>query len=381
MKKTLLFVGMATLLAMNSTTSQATQDENLVYIAVNPCRIVDTRAGGGAIAANTSRKFLVSGGTGALSGQGGNAAGCVDPRSTAGLAPVAVSAYIVAVPTASSTAGLLTAFPSDLADPTDAIATVNFAAGQVVGNTTTVKLCQGTSCPSAGPLAVITHNTEQDVVIDVQGYYYPAAGSCPDDMVAVGSLCVDKYEASVWPTATGGIQESGGAITRCNADGSDCGANGANPIYARSVQGVLPNDSVTWYQAAQACANVGKRLPTTGEWQAAAAGTPSGTGDGSTGCNSLSGNALVITGNAPSCVSTAGAFDMVGNLMEWSADLDLDVSTIDVNNFSDTDQSNALALGESRSNVSAITPSTKSIFVPGNGPTAANVQIGFRCVR
>ena len=45
--------------------------EDLIYVPVDPCRIVDTRSGGGAITANTNRNFLVSGSMGELAVQGG----------------------------------------------------------------------------------------------------------------------------------------------------------------------------------------------------------------------------------------------------------------------------------------------------------------------
>ena len=52
----------------------------------------------------------------------------------------------------------------------------------------------------------------------------------------------------------------------------------------------------------------------------AAAGT-----DGAN-CNAA-GGALANTGASANCVSTAGAFDMVGNLWEWTADLTPDVTS------------------------------------------------------
>jgi len=206
--------------------------------------------------------------------------------------------------------------------------------------------------------------------------------TCPSDMEPVGSssLCVDIYEASVYDDPTGGSKLPAGPIALCLADGSNCGANAVGTaIYARSVAGVLPNDSVSWHQAVHACANVGKRLPTTAEWQAAAAGTPSGTGTGTdTNCNSQNLSVLVNTGVATSCVSTAGAFDMVGNLMEWSADLDVGVA----GGWSDIDATQtARALGESRGNLSTLTPSTSLSFVPPGGADTTNATIGFRCVK
>jgi hypothetical protein len=368
LNKALVSTSVATLLAASSISAQAL--ENSVYVPVNPCRIVDTRpasGGTGAIAANSSRNFLVSG---TVSGQGGNTGGCPAPRS--GSEPVAISAYVIAVPDTGSTAGVLTAYPSDQAAPAPgAGSTVNFAAGAIVGNTTTITLCQG-SCPSDGEFAVLARNTSQNVVVDVQGYFYPATGTCPDDMVASGNICVDKYEASVWDAPTGGSQVAS-PVVACLADGSDCGKNAANPIYARSVAGVTPNGDISWYQAAQACANVGKRLPSTGQWQMAAAGTPSGTTD----CNTA-GSAAAAAGAFPNCVSSAGAFDMVGNLWEWTAEL-TNFTTAAGFSFSITDDGWARALGASF--FSGNSKSTQDIVTVGGGPILKNDEIGFRCVR
>src|SRR5438874_617328 len=71
----------------------------------------------------------------------------------------------------------------------------------------------------------------------------------------------------------------------CLANGNDC----KGKIYARSVAGVTPSRSITWFQAQQALANSGKRLPTNAEWQQAAAGTPDpGASPGVQDCNTNS---------------------------------------------------------------------------------------------
>lgn len=156
-------------------------------------------------------------------------------------------------------------------------------------------------------------------------------GSCSPDSVKVGPACVDKYEASVWRTqnatviqkirfgtVTGVDLTAAGATHLGLADGdlaaAGCPAtgNGCVDVYAVSIPGVLPSAFISWFQAAAAARNAGKRLPTNAEWQAAALGTPDGP------CITLS---LVphVTGTA-GCVSDVGAFDMVGNLHEWVAD-------------------------------------------------------------
>src|SRR5437763_9796385 len=131
-----------------------------------------------------------------------------------------------------------------------------------------------------------------------------------DKMVRAGSVCIDKYEDSLWTKRTGGTQITG--TIPCDANGQNC----KGKIFARSVKGVTPTDNITWFQAQQALANSGKRLPTNADWQQAVAGTPD-----STACN-VSGSAVQKTGADPGCVSNWGAYDMVGNLDEWVADWD-----------------------------------------------------------
>jgi hypothetical protein len=131
-------------------------------------------------------------------------------------------------------------------------------------------------------------------------------------MVKVGSFCMDRYEASVWSKPGGGTQYGVSSDDYpCNDNGQDC-----NNIYARSVAGVPPSRHISWFQAQQALANSGKRLPTNAEWQQAVAGTPD-----STACN-ISTGAVQNTGANAGCVSRFGANDMVGNLWEMVADWD-----------------------------------------------------------
>jgi len=138
----------------------------------------------------------------------------------------------------------------------------------------------------------------------------PGRRPCPSDMVDGGGFCIDKYEATVWNSPTGVIKYGFGVL-----DDYPCTDNGQNctNIFARSVVGVSPSANITWFQAQQACRNVGKRLATSGEWQQAVAGTPDGAP-----CRVSAGSAGQ-TGTV-GCVSGAGAFDMVGNLDEWVED-------------------------------------------------------------
>ena len=81
----------------------------------------------------------------------------------------------------------------------------------------------------------------------------------------------------------------------------------------------LPSRFLTWFQAAAAARNAGKRLPSNAEWQAAALGTTDGPPCNVGALNLGQSGEVGLTGTA-GCVSDVGAFDMVGNLDEWVAD-------------------------------------------------------------
>jgi hypothetical protein len=168
---------------------------------------------------------------------------------------------------------------------------------------------------------------------------------CAPDAVVSGTVCMDKYEASVWRVpnatttnkglvmkiqqgkATAALLTAGGAtelgvVGDDYAPCADSGQNCADDIYAVSLPGVIPSAAITWFQAQAACKNARKRLPSNAEWQAAVIGTPDPGGDnGTTDCNThSSAHKAVATGSRSSCVSMDGAFDMVGNRDEWVAD-------------------------------------------------------------
>jgi formylglycine-generating enzyme required for sulfatase activity len=126
-----------------------------------------------------------------------------------------------------------------------------------------------------------------------------------------GGFCIDIYENSAGPECTN--QNPGSQTeTRDNLDNPAC-----EPV---SVKGVVPWRNISQNQAALACAKAKKRLATNKEWLQAALGTPD-PNSGWTGenCN-VSNNWSLNPGFAGSglkCVSSAGAYDMVGNVWEW----------------------------------------------------------------
>ena len=148
-------------------------------------------------------------------------------------------------------------------------------------------------------------------VTSVAGAHAPtsAVTRCSADAVVAGTVCLDRYEASVWrvpnPTTTNAmlvrrIQQgratradllAGGAtpLGTASDDYAPCTDNGqtcANDIFAVSLPSEIPSSHITWFQAQEACANAGKRLPTSAEWQVGANGTPDpGPDNRTTDCN------------------------------------------------------------------------------------------------
>lgn len=173
-----------------------------------------------------------------------------------------------------------------------------------------------------------------------------ANAKCPTGMVLVaGRFCVDRYE---------------GSLAVRDSDGSESAHSPYVPppsdklVVAKSVAGVVPQAYISAKQAEQACRASSKRLCQPVEWRAACAGSagtayPYGPtkrpgkcrdsgaspmltyhlatmkrGWGRTELNDPRNNQLedtvAKTGSHPECVSDEGAYDMVGNLHEWTAD-------------------------------------------------------------
>jgi len=237
---------------------------------------------------------------------------------------------------------------------------------------------------------------------------------CAPDEVVAGTICLDRYEASVWrvpdPTTTNAplvkrirhgrasavelvaagatrLGTEDGDYAPCAADGQNC----ANDIYAVSLASVLPSASITWFQAEEACANARKRLPTSAEWQIGANGTPdAGPDDIATDCNTFSPFSSVPTGSRSKCVSARGAFDMVGNLYEWVADW-MPRSTMCPSWGAFSDDSMCLAGASTTANApgallrggdfGAGHEAGPVAISASFGPTNFGPSVGFRCAR
>jgi len=170
----------------------------------------------------------------------------------------------------------------------------------------------------------------------------PGVAGCPAGMTPAGGACIDRWEAAL-------VLDEGGV-----AEGWSPYANpGTRAVRAVSAPGLVPQGYINGLQAGAACARAGKRLCTDAEWLRAcqgAAGTtyPYGTARENGRCNdarachpavqyfessdgSVFGmighpclgqlpDGLARTGSHAGCESADGAFDLMGNLHEWTAD-------------------------------------------------------------
>ncbi len=226
-----------------------------------------------------------------------------------------------------------------------------------------------------------------------------------------GTTCIDAHEASVWETTDAtliasirdgtvtlaGLTAAGAVQHGVGFDDYDPGCpdtgDGCVDFYAVSIPGVTPSAFLTWFQAAAAARNAGKRLPSNAEWQAAALGTPDpGTDDEATDCN-ISGPPVAVTptGSRNNCTSDVGAFDLVGNLNEWVADwVPRSTTCIPTELFAGTGDFNCLAGAATDSGPGALFRggdfgggTTAGVFAVGglNTPSHASFLIGFRAAR
>jgi len=131
------------------------------YTPITPCRIVDTRRGGGGrLPAGATRAYHATGTTG-FAPQGGLSGGCGIPTGA-----TAVAAAVVAVNPAGG--GYLKVYPSNQAAPLASFLNYN-TPGATVSSGGTLTLC--TAACTTADLKVSANIHATDLVIDIQGYY------------------------------------------------------------------------------------------------------------------------------------------------------------------------------------------------------------------
>jgi hypothetical protein len=172
----------------------------------------------------------------------------------------------------------------------------------------------------------------------------PGVGGCPDGMRPVDGFCIDQYEASLVQVSADGTTSEWSPYFTPPASVT---------VRALSRAGVVPQGYVSEVTASAACTEAGKRLCTNAEWLRACQGVTGttypygdvrmtgvcndhrdvhpaverfGTSDSwiysmlNDACISQVPMSLARTGAFTGCVSEDGAYDMMGNLHEWTSD-------------------------------------------------------------
>jgi len=170
--------------------------DDLVFTPITPCRLVDTRVAGGALAAGVSRFFDVDGTS--FTAQGGSSTGCGMPFGV----PRAVAMTITV--TGPSAPGYFAAWGLGT-QPLSSV--LNFVAGETLANTTVVPVV-----PGGGADFTLLSSANAHAVIDAVGYYAAPVATALDCTTASSTLTA--VATNVWTsidavcptgrTATGG---------------------------------------------------------------------------------------------------------------------------------------------------------------------------------
>jgi len=174
----------------------------------------------------------------------------------------------------------------------------------------------------------------------------PGLGGCPAGMAPVPgkpALCIDRWEAHVVEVLDDGTEHTWSPYFN----------PGGMKIRAKSAPGAIPQAYISQPQSAAACAQANKRICKDDEWVAACRGSkntryPYGNDEKQGTCNDHRAkhpamqylesqelsvfsklehpcinqvpDSLLPTGAKTQCATADGAFDLVGNLHEWTAD-------------------------------------------------------------
>jgi hypothetical protein len=220
---------------------------SLLFTALTPCRLIDTRVMGGPLAAGVSRTFNVAGvGTpGSLASQGGNPNGCPIPGFQNGFAQVqSVAINLIAVNP--SGPGDLVAWPTDGGQPNASVLNyINLPSG--VLNLANMVILPVRQDLQGNDVTVVAQTSGVSLVADVLGYFAdatPTAGiqnlflgaatGNPAGTTGVSNASFGSF--SMLSLTTGGTNSAlGNSALYSNSSGDSNTAVGALALYSNTT--------------------------------------------------------------------------------------------------------------------------------------------------
>jgi trimeric autotransporter adhesin len=209
---------------LSTTPAHAQNVQPLQYVAVPPCRVVDTRSTPGAPApliANTVRAFRTTGTD--FSGQGGISGSCNIPSG-------ATSVFLNFTVIGAQASGFLTAYPFDQNNSTQPNSSViNYStttSSPAIANGIAVPICNSSTTTCANDFYVVANQGTTNLAVDVVGYYAPDIGN---SNTAIGSSALQSNTTGSNNTANGY-----GALLS-NTTGSFNTANGYGALISNTI--------------------------------------------------------------------------------------------------------------------------------------------------
>jgi hypothetical protein len=236
------------------------QDTDLVFFPLQPCRIIDTRLVGGMIAANSNRSFYSNNSNGSLvTLQGGSAADCGVPVD-----PAAIVVTFAAVDAQGP--GNLRAWPFNAPMPNSSV--INYGAtgniGLNIANSTILPICR-----LCGPdFTVRADNRATHLIADVVGYFWspertPVASTVVSVNASIATGVSWNQDSPACPASYGltggGFNMTGASANVWYWQSSPTVTTGAPSVWkTRGINSSGSTISVTTYGV---CGRIGSRLP------------------------------------------------------------------------------------------------------------------------
>jgi hypothetical protein len=223
--------------------SSAVSTSPLTFVAITPCRLVDTR--GTATGFNGIEPFsgpsLVSAGTATFPVQSSAEASANTMPSPCGVIPSIAQAYsfnLTVVPQAGGAVGYVSLWPAGSPRPADS--TLNDVQGTIVANAAIVPAgtpSGGVSVYNSGPATI-------DVVIDMNGYFAAPSDLNGNTAIGVGTLANNTTGANNAASGTNALQGNttgsqntadGSYTLTMNSTGSNNTALGSSALFANTT--------------------------------------------------------------------------------------------------------------------------------------------------